>query len=78
MEVIDARVKRWGNSFGIVLPRVIVENEGLKDGSSVEISVRAKNKTKVKDIFGLLKGRLKKDTEEIMKDTDRALWGIKR
>jgi antitoxin component of MazEF toxin-antitoxin module len=45
-----AKLKRWGNSFGIVVPKEIVEKEGLKEGEEVEISVRKASDTK--HLFG--------------------------
>ncbi|MDV3244423.1 MAG: AbrB/MazE/SpoVT family DNA-binding domain-containing protein [Nitrososphaerales archaeon] len=35
-----SKLKRWGNSYGVVVPKEIVEKEGLKEGELVEISVR--------------------------------------
>jgi len=35
-----AKLKRWGNSYGVVVPKEVVEKEGLKEGDGVEISVR--------------------------------------
>jgi len=35
-----AKLKRWGNSYGVVVPKEVVEREGLKEGELVEISVR--------------------------------------
>ena len=35
-----SKLKRWGNSYGVVVPREIVKKEGLKEGELVEISVR--------------------------------------
>src|SRR5271157_2380654 len=35
-----AKVKCWGNSLGVVLPKTLVEEEGLKEGEEVEITVR--------------------------------------
>jgi len=37
---VKARLRRWGNSYGVVLPKEVVEKEGLKEGDEVEISVR--------------------------------------
>jgi antitoxin component of MazEF toxin-antitoxin module len=34
------KVKCWGNSLGIVLPKTLVNQEGLKEGEEVEITVR--------------------------------------
>ena len=43
-----SRLKRWGNSFGVLVPKALVEQEGLKEGEEVEISVR-----RVEDIRSL-------------------------
>ena len=75
MEKANVKIKKWGNSFGIILPKDIINRQELKEGSNIEIIIQAKNKTKVKDIFGILKGKLKKDTEQLMKEVDRDLWG---
>ena len=35
-----SKIKRWGNSYVVIVPKEIVEKEGLKEGETVEISVR--------------------------------------
>ena len=45
-----AKLKRWGNSFGIVIPKEIVEKEGLREGEEVEITVR--KTTDIRRLFG--------------------------
>jgi len=45
-----SKLKRWGNSFGVVVPKEIVEKEGLKEGEEVEISVR--KASDIKQLFG--------------------------
>ena len=35
-----AKVKCWGNSLGVVLPKALVDEEDLKEGEEVEITVR--------------------------------------
>ena len=37
---IRAKVKRWRNSLRIVLPKALVEKEGLREGEEVEVWVR--------------------------------------
>ena len=75
MEQIDVQVKKWRNSFGIVLPRKVVESEKLSEGKEVMITVQSKEKTKVKDVFGLLKKELNNiDTQKTLKEVDRAFW----
>ena len=34
------KVKCWGNSLGVVLPKALVDEEELKEGEEVEITVR--------------------------------------
>jgi len=45
-----SKLKRWGNSYGVVVPKEIVEKEGLKEGELVEISVR--RAADVRRLFG--------------------------
>jgi antitoxin component of MazEF toxin-antitoxin module len=73
METKELKVKKWGNSFGIIIPKDIVEKQDLKEGVTVCVNIQIKNKTKAKDIFGILKGKLG-DTEKLMKEVDRDLW----
>ena len=78
MEKANVRIKKWGNSFGVILPADIVRSGNLKEGSELEISINVRSKTKVGDFFGLMKGKFKKSTREIMKEVDKELWGIER
>jgi AbrB family looped-hinge helix DNA binding protein len=45
-----AKLRKWGNSYGIVVPKEIAEKEGLKEGEEVEISVR--KASDIKHLFG--------------------------
>jgi len=74
METKEVKVKKWGNSFGIIIPKEIVDKEKIKEGVTVRINLQTKNKTKAGDIFGLLKGKLG-DTEKLMKEVNKDLWG---
>ena len=38
--ITKSKVKRWGNSLGVVLPKTLVEEEGLREGEEVEVTVR--------------------------------------
>jgi predicted DNA-binding antitoxin AbrB/MazE fold protein len=78
MERINTTVKKWGNSYGIILPKEVVKSQDLKEGIRIEVILETKNKNHVKDMFGILKGKLKKDTEIILKGVDKELWGIER
>jgi antitoxin component of MazEF toxin-antitoxin module len=43
-----AKVRCWGNSLGIVLPKALVDEEELKEGEEVEVTIR-----KVSDVRSL-------------------------
>ncbi|HXW37307.1 MAG TPA: AbrB/MazE/SpoVT family DNA-binding domain-containing protein [Nitrososphaerales archaeon] len=45
-----SKLKKWGNSYGVIVPKEVVEREGLREGEIVEISVR--KSTDVVRLFG--------------------------
>jgi len=77
MEKIKTITKKWGNSFGVILPKKIVDSEGIKEGTEITITLQSQKKTKVKDVFGILKGKIRKNgksTQELLDEIDRELW----
>ncbi|MBI2045721.1 AbrB/MazE/SpoVT family DNA-binding domain-containing protein [Candidatus Pacearchaeota archaeon] len=67
---VEVTVKKWGNSFGVVLPREIVEKEGLKENKKIVINII--KQADLSDIFGLVKNR--KMSGQKMKDLSRKEW----
>jgi len=67
----ETKLRKWGNSIGLIIPKEDVKKEGLRDDESVRAIIIPKKMVKVKDIFGKLK--FKKSTEEIMKEVDKEL-----
>ena len=63
-----SRVKRWGNSLGVIIPKNLVEEEGLKEGEQVEVSV-----SKIVDIKAL-RGRYPIEDLQRAKDEMRKGW----
>lgn len=45
---VKTKIKCWGNSLGIVLPKNLVDEEDLTEGEEVEVTVR-----KVSDVRSL-------------------------
>lgn len=74
MERIRTIAKKWGNSFGIILPKKVVDTENIGEGTEITITIEPVKKTKVKDIFGIMKGKLKRDTQVVMNEIDRDFW----
>lgn len=79
MEQIKTKLRRWGNSFGVVIPREIISKEGLKEDHEVFVTVQPKRYTTVGDLMEMakkfkLKRKSEKTTQEIMDEIDKELW----
>jgi len=68
----NTRLKSWGNSLGVIVPKEKVEKEDLKTEQEVKVVITPKKMLKVENILGKLK-KWKRSTEEIMRDVDREL-----
>ena len=66
------KLKAWGNSLGVVVPKEQAEKEKLKIEQEIKVIITPKKVLKVKDIFGTLKD-WKKSTAEIMDGIDKDL-----
>lgn len=80
MVSINTKVRKWGNSFGIVLPKKIVERDNIQEGLDITITIEPSNKTDVGDLFNLSKKnnfKSKKHVERLIKDVDDELWSEK-
>jgi len=68
---IEVTVKKWGNSFGVVLPKEVVKREGLKENKKIVINII--KQADLSDIFGSLKGKIRMSGQK-MKDLSRKEW----
>ena len=62
-------VKKWGSSIGVIIPKEIVKNQGIKEGDEIVINVFKKGD--LTNIFGTLKTKL---TGQQLKDLSRRDW----
>lgn len=74
MVMISGKVRKWGNSFGVVIPKEIAKKEKFKIGEELDLLIFPKNNV-LKETFGSLKGKIKKPTQKIMEEIDRELYG---
>ena len=65
-----AKIKIWGNSLGIVIPKEIVIKEDLQENDEVIVKISKKNT--LEDFFG--KGKGIKINSQRMKDESRKAW----
>ena len=74
MEIeIETLTRKWGNSLAIIIPARVVEQEKLKENEKVAVKIEKKKSLLVKDVFGMLKGKFNRPTQEI-KDEMRKGW----
>ena len=69
--IIESKLKKWGNSIGVIIPSEALKEENLKDGEDIVIEIKKKNK--VRDLFGSLKD-WKIDSQKL-KEELRKDWG---
>ena len=74
------KLRAWGNSIGIVLPKEMVKAEGLSVNDDVEVIVKKKTNP-LRGVFGMLKPKKKmtlaekdKMWKQIDKDLDPQDW----
>lgn len=68
---MEARVRKWGNSMGIIIPKEEARLNELKIGETVKIILVKKNNV-LKRMFGSFK--FNEPIEKIMRDSDRMLY----
>jgi len=68
---IKTKARKWGSSLAIILPKVVADAKKINENDDVVIEI--KKPLLVKDVFGMLKGKIKRPAQEI-KDEMRKGW----
>ena len=63
METISI-IRKWGNSFGVLVPKELIKKENLKVNE--EVVVKLEKKKDLMQLFGFCK--FKKPTKQLMKE----------
>ena len=63
MSMAETKIKRWGNSLALIVPKEIAKHEDLSEGDIVKIEI---SKEKRVDGFGMFRGipKFKEDKED--------------
>ncbi len=69
---IKTKLRKWGNSLGIVVPQIVIEKENTKEGDEVIILFKKENDNILEEMFGTFK--FKKSVKELMKEVDEELY----
>ncbi len=72
--MVKGKLKKWGNSFGVIIPKEIVDSNKFKAGQEIECMIIEDSKKRFDELFGSLKGKFKKSTEEMMREMDKELY----
>lgn len=66
---IEVEIKKWGNSIGIILPKFIIDSQGLKEKDKIII-----NLVKKADIHKTFGSQKRSMTGQEFKDMVRQGW----
>ncbi|PIN91359.1 hypothetical protein COU57_00945 [Candidatus Pacearchaeota archaeon CG10_big_fil_rev_8_21_14_0_10_32_14] len=69
---IKTNLRKWGNSFGVIVPQKDLESTNIKEGDEVIILVRTCKDNVLKEMFGTHK--FSKSTKQLMKEMDKELY----
>ena len=58
-ELFKAKVRSVGSSLGILIPMNIARDEGIEEGTEIDVSLLKKNKKLIDESFGMDKGKIK-------------------
>ena len=68
---IKSKLRRWGNSFGIIVPQKTLENTKIKEGDEITVILN-ENKTNLRKLFGAHK--FSKSSDILLKEMDDELY----
>lgn len=68
---VETKVRRWGRSLGVVIPKEKIIEEGIKENETIRLFI-GKRKNVLKETFGTFKFR--KSTQEMLDEIDRESW----
>jgi len=74
MVIIETKVKKWGNSFGVIIPSETVAAKNIRENQHISVLILEDSKKVLKETFGSLKGKLKKTSQEMKDEIRRDLY----
>ena len=74
MNVLETRLKRWGNSFGVVVPIEFVNQEKIAENDKIKVLILRDSKKVFKETFGIGRGKIKRSAQEIKDELRRELY----
>ncbi|MBI2044557.1 hypothetical protein HYT23_00710 [Candidatus Pacearchaeota archaeon] len=79
---LRAKIRKWGNSFGVVVPQRAVSDIDVKEGDDIVILLKKEEKDNVlREMFGALKGwkidaqKIKDELRKEEREAEKRKWG---
>ncbi len=72
--MVKGKLKKWGNSFGVIIPKEVIGECGYKENEEVEFFIVKPKANVLRETFGILKRKGKKSTEQLMREIDKELY----
>lgn len=70
---IKTKLRKWGNSFGVVVPQNKINQEHIREGEEVKVLlIKEPKKNILRETFGTFK--FKKPVEQMMREIDEELY----
>ncbi len=73
MTELTTKVRKWGNSFGIIIPVEVLRRKGIKEGEEID-AILIKKGDVLRETFGTHK--FSKPIKKMMKEMDKELYDI--
>ncbi|MEK6850506.1 MAG: AbrB/MazE/SpoVT family DNA-binding domain-containing protein [Nanoarchaeota archaeon] len=73
MEELTTKIRKWGNSYGIIIPQEILKIKNIKEGEEID-AILVKKGNILRETFGTHK--FSKSVKRLMKETDKELYDI--
>jgi len=73
MTEIKTKIRKWGNSYGIIIPIGILKRKNISEGEEIDAIIIKKSNV-LRESFGT--HRFSKPINKLMKEVDRELYDI--
>lgn len=74
MTMINVKVKKWGNSLGVIIPSEAIESKKIKENDEISLLIVKDSAKVLRETFGMAKGKINKTTQEIKDELRRDLY----
>ena len=65
---INAKIKKWGNSLGFIIPKDIASKQHIKQRQNIRVFIEKSDALRVKDIFAI--GKVKINADKALREID--------